>query len=214
MTDQIDLNRVVVSLAERRKIFHSEADFQHELAWILREQDGSLDIRLEHPRHDRSGAIDLVARRAGKPVLALELKYLCRGIETTSQNEAFSLKAQSAYPLRRYDVVKDLEAVERFAAAYPGAQGAVIVLTNDRGYWQLRDEGRRSDEAFRFQEGRTLGGLLDWAPGTTDSLRKGRAAPINLEHSYATAWRPYSVVDEHRPGGELKFLCLEVPQVR
>ena len=37
------------ALAMKRPIFHSEADFQHSLAWTIREAHPAIDVRLEWP---------------------------------------------------------------------------------------------------------------------------------------------------------------------
>ena len=38
---------ILASLAKRRPIFHSEADFQHALAWEIQKQCPSANVRLE-----------------------------------------------------------------------------------------------------------------------------------------------------------------------
>lgn len=43
----IDIDLEMKKLAQRRRLFVSEADFQHELALLLREDYPQADIRLE-----------------------------------------------------------------------------------------------------------------------------------------------------------------------
>jgi len=51
----VPLQQVLTVLAERRPVVHSEADFQHALAWEAHRLDPDLRVRLEtHPRAKRS----------------------------------------------------------------------------------------------------------------------------------------------------------------
>lgn len=211
MTKELSLTDAMAVLSRRRRIFHSEADFQHELAWTLREMDPCLQIRLEHPRHDRTGAVDLVARRDGRPVLALELKYLTRQLSINWEGEAYELKAQSGAPIRRHGVIKDLAANERFIANYPDARAAVIVLTNDPGYWQDSSREGVSDAAFRIHDGRAFSGALGWSANASLGLTRGKVSPFELIHQYVARWRDFSVVDAGPGRGTFRFLCLEAP---
>lgn len=43
----INMNKVLSTLSVKRPIFHSEADFQHSLAWEIREHYPESEIRLE-----------------------------------------------------------------------------------------------------------------------------------------------------------------------
>lgn len=59
----------------------------------------------------------------------VEVKYLTRGWAGTVGDERFGLRNHGAQDIRAYDVVNDINRVERFIAGRPGADGAVIVLT-------------------------------------------------------------------------------------
>jgi hypothetical protein len=43
----VELNQIIQKLANERPIFHSEADFQHGLAWLIHEEFPSCRMRLE-----------------------------------------------------------------------------------------------------------------------------------------------------------------------
>ena len=43
------ISRVLTALAEQRPIFHSEADFQHAIAWEIHEHALRASVRLERP---------------------------------------------------------------------------------------------------------------------------------------------------------------------
>lgn len=48
----VDLTELMAMLQNERPVFHSEADFQHALAWALHRLDPSVNIRLEVPQDD------------------------------------------------------------------------------------------------------------------------------------------------------------------
>jgi hypothetical protein len=54
----VDVDTVLARLSSVRRVFHSEADFQHAFAWVLHEVDPSLNIRLE-VRQDKREYVDL-----------------------------------------------------------------------------------------------------------------------------------------------------------
>ena len=43
----LDIDGLMTELSRTRKVFHSEADFQHALAWQIREHMPECEIRLE-----------------------------------------------------------------------------------------------------------------------------------------------------------------------
>ena len=51
--------------------------------------------------------------------VAVELKYLLRGLATTVEEELFELPFQSAQDVRRYDFVKDIAQLETCSPTAP-----------------------------------------------------------------------------------------------
>ena len=45
----LDISTLLAGLAESRKVFHSEADFQHAFAWHIHQKMPDSQIRLEFP---------------------------------------------------------------------------------------------------------------------------------------------------------------------
>lgn len=88
----IKVEAVLKSLGERRPIFHSEADLQHELAHELRAHDPELALRLEYPIGTNARASLDILLRKGNDRFGLELKYLCRSADVTVSDERFGLK--------------------------------------------------------------------------------------------------------------------------
>ena len=70
------IEALLASLAGSRKIFHSEADFQHALAWQIHKAGPESQVRLEvnaFPDQDRRMFLDIWLPIEG---IAIELKYV------------------------------------------------------------------------------------------------------------------------------------------
>jgi hypothetical protein len=204
----LDIPGILRSLAERRPVFHSEADFQHEFAWELRSIDPACHVRLEVPSPIPGvGTTDIVIRR-GQNMFGIELKYLTKRLTHEHLGESFSLKAQGATDLRRYDVLKDIQRLERFNEAF-GGPSFVIVLTNEAAYW---NDGRVQtiDSSFRLHHGRLVGGdgELRWADHAGTGTTKGREAPIPLRRQYQLGWGDYSAIAG--AAGAFRYLSVEI----
>lgn len=133
----MDLHAALASLSCNRPVFHSEADFQHSLAWQLREQYRTHSVRLEYraPIQPQRGYIDIWMSDANESV-AIELKYKTRALRTTINDESFDLLDQSAQDIARYDTLKDLQRLEAIVASVSGSRGCLLLLTNDASYWK------------------------------------------------------------------------------
>lgn len=203
----IDPHAILESLSRRRPIFHSEADFQHEFAWELRSHYSDCQVRLEVPSLGEGvGTTDIVVRR-GDAVHGIELKYLTRCHSSEVLGEVFSLKAHGAQNLRRYDVFKDVWRLERFNRVH-GGPSFVIVLTNDRSYWQPFQRRATIDAAFRLDDGRIVGGELSWTEHAGARTIKGRAASLDLMGQYQISWRDYPGVSGD--GSLFRYLAVEI----
>ena len=109
----LDVDEIMSHLSERRPIFHSEADFQHELAWQL--HDKGYAVRLEYPysykepdgsspEKETSGYRQALDIWLSKENIAIELKYPTRGLKCKDlEGESFELRDHGGQPLRRYD---------------------------------------------------------------------------------------------------------------
>ena len=202
----IDINATIGRLSTRRPIFHSEADFQHELAWEIHIANPVLKLRLEQPFPGRaSGAIDLVISD-GVHSHGLELKYLTRQFHTVHDGEEFNLKQHDAQDLRRYDICRDIERMEDFATR-TGCTASVIAISNDRNFWQGRKRSGTIAEAFEVSDGRIVNGNLRWAPHTGAGTMKGRMNPISICGSHSCTWRGYSDLGDN---GQFQFLHVQI----
>ena len=177
---RLDIHALLEGLAEKRRVFHSEADFQFALAWEIR--DRNLAVRLEYPRKpNEKRYLDIWLPEVK---VAIELKYFKKKLDVEVGGERFALTNQGAQDINRYHFVSDIERVE-------GAGGGfAIALTNDPNYWTRGVKENPIDAAFRLHDGRTLPANkpLAWAPHAATGMKK---PPVRLQHSYALAWRDY-----------------------
>lgn len=204
------LTDVLTKMAASRPVFHSEADFQHHLAWTLREMDPQVRVRLEtRPLAGERLHLDLLLTRpASAERVAVELKYPTRSLNLDHQGERFELRDHAALDATRHDVVKDIQRLERLVAAGAADSGWMLALSNDPGCWNAPTRDT-FDIAFRIHEGRDLAGRLEWAPGTGSSTKAGRDLPLELTGRYTLAWRPYSTVSS-RSAGTFRVLAVQV----
>jgi len=176
-----DIHALLAGLAEKRPVFHSEADFQFALAWQIKEQTG-LDVRLEYPHIPKERVyLDIWLPEVEA---AIELKYFKKKLDVEVGGEQFALPNQGAQDINRYHFVSDIERVEG------AGRGFAVALTNDPGYWTRGIKEHPIDAAFRLHEGRTLPANkpLAWARHAATGLSK---RPVRLQNSYALAWRDY-----------------------
>ena len=183
----LDITRLMDGLAAERPVFHSEADFQHALAWRIREETGT-KVRLEFP----PPLAERMHLDLWLPALrvAIELKYLTSALDVNLGDERFVLCNQGARDLGRYGFLNDVMRLERMSAKLP-ARGIAVLLTNDPGYWNWKPpEEITIDAAFRLHVGRTLPAKTKMAWDPDCATGKGKP-PIVLSRPYELKWRDY-----------------------
>lgn len=206
------VDKALAKLAQRRPIFHSEADFQYEFAREYHSLRPSDEIRLERPvRVDEVGTfnVDILIGIVGT-WHAIELKYVTAGLTTLISNEEFRLRSQAAQDLRRYDIIKDILRLESLIVHGAVASGISVTITNDRTLWSESKHLDPVDAAFRLHNGRILAGSLAWHDRASAGTRKGREAVLELVGSFPLQWSEYSSLDTLRNG---EFRQLVVPVV-
>jgi hypothetical protein len=205
-SSDISIERMIQALKDKRPIFHSEADFQHALAWEIHLAHPSASIRLEiNPNiGGRRRHLDILARD-GNSVCAIELKYKTRSFETRYNDEEFRLQNHGAQDIGRYDFVKDVIRLEEFIASYPHAIGYAIVLTNDDRYWKASARDNNVDALFHLHDGRVLEGELGWSASAGAGTTRGRELALRLAGRHLIEWLDYSKLE---PGKNGKFRCV------
>jgi hypothetical protein len=207
--DWADIQLWLAALRRSRQVFHSEADFQHALALAIAASDPMVRVRLETRPVPKMRLDVLVSRPDLDGYLAVELKYLTAAWAGETDGEHFELLSQAAQDIRAYDVLKDLQRVERLVDSHAGWSGLVLVLTNDPAYWSQPSHGHVTNaDAFRIYEGQLLSGGRVWGPRTGAGTIKDRVAAIELRGSYKCHWSEYSSLPGSR--GTFRLLALHV----
>lgn len=197
---RVRLRDAMSVLADRRPVFHSEADFQFALAQAIASIDPKVEIRLEKPVTTQAGTVYLDLHCSyGDARTAIELKYFTRRWTDNVRGELFDLKHHSARDLARRYFVNDVKRLEAFAAD-TGGNGLAVMLTNDSALWTLSNRRGTRDAEFHIHEGQTLEGHLAWG------LEDNRLYSVDLHGTYDLVWSDYS----RRSGDfELRYLLLE-----
>lgn len=210
MISKFEMKTTILELSNERPIFHSEADFQHGLAWAIHRRNPQARVRLEYNKvslNNRTTHIDIFLADSRT---AIELKYKTDLISPFNYDgETYSLKDHSAQDTGRYDFCRDLERLENMVDLGVAAHGYAIFLSNEPQYWK---EGRKlapCDQSFRLHQGRRLEGRLDWQHGTSEGTKRKRTCAVTLKRSYVLDWVSYHTFDAIR-NGKFQYLMVEV----
>jgi hypothetical protein len=206
----INIHDALALLSQERPVFHSEADFQHALGWLIHLHEPHASVRLEYRPLPLEPLYLDVWIQNDQGVLAFELKYATRRLAVDHAGEHFALKNRAAQDITRYDFVKDIGRLERIVAARPGVTGYAILLTNDSTYWTRSMRERTMDAAFRLYEGASLSGSLGWSVQAASGTIAKREPALHLQGSYLMSWHNYSTVGSHTTGGHFRFLVVRV----
>ena len=204
----LDIKSLLTGLAENRKVFHSEADFQHALAWHIHQTKPKSQIRLEFPMpvEHRKLHVDIWLP---EEKVAIELKYMTRKSELEDNEESFALRNQGAQNQRRYDFLWDIHRLELMRSMPEFCEaGHAVLLTNDPLYWNC-PRRKTMDSDFRVHEGREISEELAWDLCASPGMVKRREKPIQLKGSYPLRWQDYSYFSG-KPLGEFRYLAVSV----
>lgn len=206
----LDIPGALGVLAARRPVFHSEADFQHALAWTLQEAEPRRHIRLEYRAPVTATTyVDVLVRAPDGMRTAIELKYWTKKADFTIAGEDFALRNQGAHDISRYDFVKDIVRLERLLEEGAAEEGWVVALTNDPGYWSAASRPDTIDAAFRLSEGRKLAGRLAWGERAGSGTTHGRRADHGLAGEYELSWHDFSELDTSS-AGRFRYVTVQV----
>jgi hypothetical protein len=196
----LDINKILNDLSSIRPVFHSEADFQHALAWEIQKRCPKAQIRLEInlPGFDKKEYIDIWIK-IGNKVYIIELKYKTKKIDLEYNKEKFYLLNQGAQDVGRYDFIKDITRLERFISKHKNYTGYAIMLTNDNLYWRDPVRLNTVDANFRIHENRKIKGKLEWDDRASAGTKRGRESNLIIKDSYLVKWSDYSILKESGP---------------
>ena len=197
-------------IAVSRPVFHSEADFQHTVAWHIHRRMPAASVTLERPYRtpDKVLHLDLLVR-SRENSLAIELKYKTSKLHFDGPDDSYALRNHSAQDFGRYDYIKDIWRLEEITDAIPRCCGWAILLTNDSSYWHASRRTDTADASFRISEGMRIGGQPGWGAKASARTTRGRENAIALRGRYTSSWSDFSKVATYR-NGTLRYLALEV----
>jgi hypothetical protein len=208
--ENMEIQTSLRELQRERPVFHSEADFQHALAWTFHIPHPSASVRLEtnSGSTDRTEHIDILIRDNGT-LCAVELKYKTARLDAVHNGERFHLQNHGAQPLGRYDFIKDIVRLESFVTRHSNAMAYAMFLTKEATYWSETRASLTTDVMFRLHQGRTLDGVLSWGTTTGTGTMKGRESPLSLIGSHSILWLDYSQLDG-RGAGRFRYVLLKI----
>ena len=203
-----NIHKILSELSKERQIFHSEADFQHALAWKIHETyKDQFQIRLEKriDIHEKKNSYFDIILKSKKQEIGIELKYKTKDVGSIIfKGELFKLKNQLANDLGRYDFLKDISRLEQFKEKF-NQKGFAIFLTNDSKYWNGPKKTNPIDKKFNIGQNIKLSGKLSWDKKAKDGTTKGRPSLV-LNNEYEFVWKDYSKSDKF----EFKYTLIEI----
>lgn len=211
----IDMGKIIEKLQGKRQIFCSEADFQLEMAWVIKEMYPNAKVRLEYvPTFNDKMRIDILVF-INNEWIPIELKYKTKNSKKEEKmtdqitQEVFNLKNQGAKNIGCYLYLKDIERIERIKEAVKNnfKEGYAVFLTNDETYRNRPRKINCDYKEFSLEDGAIKEGWLKWKkyPG-----KKGIGDFITLKGSYTMEWKKFSNVDEERSDGTFYYLVTKI----
>lgn len=239
MTEEF-IESVLLALANERKVFWSEADFQFAFAWKLKEMfedrnpQSAIEVRLERradalvqradaPEQgneiENSGDIYIdIWVEIDKIVYPIELKYKTIKCIITDGSEEYKLKQHGACDIGCYLYLKDVERIEHISKSLGDnfGKGYAIMLTNDHLYW---DKPKTSPDTTAFRDFRVYdwrkivaGQKLNWHPSSNNQTGwQNKLLPFTLIHDYTINWKDYSkLLNEEGKAIPFKYSIIEI----
>ncbi len=201
MKKMFDVELIISKLKEKRKIFVSEADFQLELAWIIKQEYSDARVRLEYcPSFNPNMHIDILVIIDNKWI-PIELKYKTKGCKKEFDNEVFNLKNHGAKDVNCYLYLKDIQRIEEIKRNEPSfKEGYTIFITNDLAYTKKPLKHDCFYKMFSLENGIEKTGTLDWDLRASEGTKKNCETSIKLKYKYPINWFLYSKIDDTNTG--------------
>ena len=197
----INIKSVMDRLKEKRKVFVSEADFQLELAWVIKELYPLYNVRLEYcPPFDRKMHLDILIFTPDGWI-PIELKYKTKGCTIVDGDETFILANHAAKDINCYLYLKDLQRIEQIRDNTEDfAEGYTIMLTNEQGYLDAPKKADCVYAEFSLHNGTEKTGKMSWSEKAGEGTIRGHENPITLFGNYPVKWELYSKLNDSSSG--------------
>lgn len=195
------------------RIFCSEADFQHTLAWKLHEEFKDAEILLEYPAqnpNDKKKTIyhDIYIKVNGQ-IHLIELKYKTKGADVKIFEQNIKLKNHSAHDLGCCFFWLDVKRLEETPVKYSSSY--CIMLTND-GLYPKGPKENTIYEKFSIGNERiyTAGSKFEIKYNPKDNPKsywpkETRNNDMELKNNYICQWKLCDKI-----GTQWQYLLLEV----
>ncbi len=225
------IESIMEELGAVPRIFNSEAQFQFELAWKIKEEF-DCEVKLEdlsRISEDNKNYTDIILEKDSLRI-ALELKYKTAKYEDESRN--IYLKAHGAADLGAYDFLWDVHRIQLLTGVETSAvdevkhhcdRGYAIILTNDAYYWTGATIKETINRDFLIGGSGVKGrGILykklhQWytcegVVGYSKTLKNNpsRQPAIDLKRNYFIQWKPYHKIDTDKTCNEFKYMIVEI----
>ena len=154
-----ELNNIIVSLQNKRKVFHSEDDLKLAIGMEIIEKT-NCKVRLERPvkidmidwNNETSEArapIDIVIIEKSGQHIPIELKYKTKKIALEENDEKYNLTQHGAVDIGRYNFRKDIYRIEQYLSSHKNSGlGYVLILTNDKAYYNTDISKKETYDKF------------------------------------------------------------------
>lgn len=209
--EDFDIIKAIDSMKEKRKVFHSEADFQFALSWEIKEIYPEIDVRLEYAYKilGKIYHLDILLIIEDK-FIPIELKYKTVKNLLIVNDEEFILRSHSAQDGGKYDFIKDIVRIETLLLDKSKFfEGYTIMITNDSSYWKGNIKLNTCCAEFDIAENKEIKGLLKWAEHTSIGTKKNREDDLNLLGKYKIKWNKYSYFNEKK-NANFKYVLVKV----
>ena len=217
---EFNINDVIDYIKERRDVFTSEADFQLEIGWAIKEKYPEAEVRMEYcPEFNGNMHIDIMVFCDKKQIIPIELKYKTKKCNLKSDKDEFSyqLKNQGAVNNSCYDYLKDIQRIEELrdnfskqnGSEFEFEKGFTVFLTNNESYKKGAKEACEYRE-FSLKDNSDKGiGEFSWK---NKDNKKSRKTPIRLKDNYHIEWHEYSQAED-KTGGTFYYLYNEIKKL-
>lgn len=191
-------------LAVHNVAFHSEEDFQHELAFHLKMLLRRTKVRLEKnfPVLGDKSRVDMYIPELRT---AIELKYH----KSAFKYGTFDLADAQEQEQACYLFWEDVSRIEQLISHHDVDSGYAIMLSNMQRIWQPSRSfnGTRFDEFRLYDSRENISGILNWhyKEGSTAKQQP----PITLVGNYRVSWKDYCRHDDKK-NGVFRYLLLHI----
>lgn len=191
--NRFDIYRIIDRLRNKRPVFCSEADFQHEFAIAIREEYPQYKVRLEYCAYEDSNKrLDILIITDNNKWIPIELKYKTKGGVIPYDGEDFKLKNQLAKDTSCYSYLHDISRIESLTENPKFICGYAIFLTNDSAYMRKPQKAECIYNEFSLEEGITKCGVMTWSENASAGTVAGYNDPICLRNKYIMNLVDYS----------------------